>query len=148
MRLPGRIAAAIEVLVDMEARKRPASEALKGWALDHRFAGAGDRAAIGNIVYDALRKRASHAWRMGEDTPRALVLSVMVTEWNQNVKSINQDFSTDRFAPESITEAEALRLSSDSAFSGAPDWVKADVPEWLAPALEENIGARWVEGRG
>ena len=71
MRLPGRIAAAIEVLADMEARKRPASEALKGWALDHRFAGAGDRAAIGNLVYDALRKRASHAFRMGEDTPRA-----------------------------------------------------------------------------
>lgn len=149
MRVPGRIAAAIEVLADMEARKRPASEALKGWALDHRFAGAGDRAAIGNIVYDALRKRASHAWRMGEDTPRALVLSVMVTEWNQDIKSINQDFSTDRFAPESITEAEALRLSADSAFSDAPDWVKADVPEWLAPALEENFGARWVEeGQG
>ncbi|WP_332716618.1 RsmB/NOP family class I SAM-dependent RNA methyltransferase [Pelagibacterium mangrovi] len=149
MRLPGRIAAAIEVLADMEARKRPASEALKGWALDHRFAGAGDRAAIGNIVYDALRKRASHAWRMGEDTPRALVLSVMVTEWNQDIKSINQDFSTDRFAPESITEAEALRLSSDSVFSDAPDWVKADVPEWLAPALEENFGSRWIEeGQG
>ena len=49
------MAAAMEILADMEARKRPASEALKGWALDHRFAGAGDRAAIGNLVYDALR---------------------------------------------------------------------------------------------
>ena len=149
MRLPGRLAAAIEVLADMDARKRPASEALKGWALDHRFAGAGDRAAIGNLVYDALRKRASHAWRMGEDTPRALVLSVAVNDWNQDVKSLNEDFSSDRFAPESISEAEALRLSSDSAFADAPDWVKADVPEWLAPALEANFGDGWIEqGRG
>lgn len=149
MRLPGRIAAAIEVLADMEARKRPASEALKGWALDHRFAGAGDRAAIGNLVYDALRKRASHAWRMGEDTPRALVLSVVVNDWNQNVKSLNEDFSTDRFGPKSISEAEAARLSDDSINSSAPAHVQADTPEWLAPHLERNFGADWVrEGQG
>ena len=42
MRLPGRIAAAIEVLADIEARKRPVSEALKAWGLNNRFAGAGD----------------------------------------------------------------------------------------------------------
>lgn len=149
MRLPGRMAAAMEILADMEARKRPASEALKGWALDHRFAGAGDRAAIGNLVYDALRKRASHAFRMGEDTPRALVLSVVVNDWNQNVKSLNEDLSTDRFAPESISEAEAASLSNDSTFSSAPDHVRADVPEWLAPSLERNFGSRWIEeGQG
>lgn len=149
MRLPGRIAAAIEVLADMEARKRPASEALKGWALDHRFAGAGDRAAIGNLVYDALRKRASHAFRMGEDTPRALILSVVVNDWNREVKSLNEDFSTDRFAPESISEAEAVRLCNDSAFADAPDYVRADVPEWLAPSMERSFGAEWVrEGQG
>ncbi|WP_196258947.1 RsmB/NOP family class I SAM-dependent RNA methyltransferase [Pelagibacterium limicola] len=149
MRLPGRIAAAIEVLADMELRKRPVSEALKGWALDHRFAGAGDRAAIGNLVYDALRKRTSHAWRMGEDSPRALVLSVAVNDWNQDVKSLNQDFNTDRFAPEPISEAEAARLSTDSFFAEAPAHIQADVPEWLSPSLERNFGADWIrEGQG
>lgn len=69
MRLPGQLAAAIEVLADMEARHRPVAEALRDWGLSHRFAGAGDRAAIGNIVYDALRKRSSLGWRMGGDTP-------------------------------------------------------------------------------
>ena len=54
------------------------AEALKAWGLNNRFAGAGDRAAIGNLVYDALRRRSSHAFAMGEDTPRALVLSVAV----------------------------------------------------------------------
>ncbi len=143
------MAAAIEVLADMERRKRPASEALKAWALDHRFAGSGDRAAIGNLVYDALRKRASHAWRMGEDTPRALILSVVLTEWNQNVKSLNQDFSADRFAPESISDDEAARLSNDSSFADAPDHVKADIPEWLAGYFEQNFGDTWVrEGQG
>ncbi|KYB46191.1 hypothetical protein AB664_24375, partial [Brucella anthropi] len=56
MRLGGRLQAAIEVLNDIEAGKRPASDALKDWGTSHRFAGAGDRAVIGNIVYDALRR--------------------------------------------------------------------------------------------
>ncbi|HVX82152.1 MAG TPA: MFS transporter, partial [Devosiaceae bacterium] len=59
MRLPGRLAAAIEILAEVEGRHRPVSEALKSWGLANRFAGSGDRAAIGNLVYDALRRRAS-----------------------------------------------------------------------------------------
>ena len=55
MRLPGQISAAIEVLTDMEARHRPASAALRDWGLSHRFAGSGDRAAIGNQL--SIRKR-------------------------------------------------------------------------------------------
>ena len=47
-----RASAAIEILADMEARKRPAAEALKDWGTSHRFAGSGDRAAIGNLVFD------------------------------------------------------------------------------------------------
>src|SRR5580704_1434815 len=57
---PGaRVAAAIEVVEEIEARKRPAADALKDWGLSHRFAGSGDRAAIASLVFDAQRKRAS-----------------------------------------------------------------------------------------
>jgi len=41
-----RLSAAIEIVADIEARHRPAPEALKDWGLSHRFAGSGDRAAI------------------------------------------------------------------------------------------------------
>ena len=41
-----RVSAAIEIMADIEARRRPASDALKDWGLSHRFAGSGDRAAI------------------------------------------------------------------------------------------------------
>ena len=75
MRLGGRIAAAIEIIEDMDSRRRPVADALKDWGLSHRFAGSGDRAAIGNIVYDVLRRRRSLGWRMGDDTPRALAFA-------------------------------------------------------------------------
>ena len=60
-----RLAAAIEVLENLERERRPGADALKSWGLAHRFAGSGDRAAIAGLVYDALRRRASSAWIMG-----------------------------------------------------------------------------------
>lgn len=141
MRLPGRIAAAIEVLGDIEARRRPAGEALRDWGLSHRFAGAGDRAAIGNLVYDALRRRASLAWRMGSETPRALVLGTAAFEWGCDPDELAQSLRDDRHAPEPMTTEELASLAGGS-LDGAPDWVRADIPEWLAPSLRGLFGDR------
>src|SRR5262249_59320508 len=69
---PGaRLSAAIEVIADIEARRRPAADALKDWGLVHRFAGSADRAAIAGLVYDTLRRRASSAPIIGDHPPRA-----------------------------------------------------------------------------
>lgn len=145
MRLPGRIAAAIEVLADIDAHRRPVAEALKAWGLANRFAGAGDRAAIGNLVYDALRRKASHGWAMGSDTPRALVLSVVLREWGEDIEKLNASFEGDRFAPAPVSDDEAARLTAADPLAGAPDHVRGDVPEWIASHLAESFGDGWVE---
>ncbi|MFD2649205.1 RsmB/NOP family class I SAM-dependent RNA methyltransferase [Devosia albogilva] len=147
MRLPGRLSAAIDVLTEVETRRRPVSEALKSWGQANRFAGAGDRAAIGNLVYDALRRRASHAALMGDDSPRSLVLAVAVRDWGENPKALSQSFAGDAHAPEPLTEAEIARLSAPAP--EMPAHAAADVPEWLAQSLERAFGDSWVdEGRG
>ena len=71
-----RLSAAIEVLADIDERRRPAPDALKDWGLAHRFAGSGDRSAIASLVYDTLRRKASSAHIMGEDTPRSLAAAL------------------------------------------------------------------------
>ena len=142
MRLPGRLSAAIDVLTDVETRKRPVSEALKAWGLNNRFAGAGDRAAIGNLVYDALRRRASHAARMGNDTPRALVLAVAVADWGEPVEALADSFSADSHAPDAITEDEKARLSAPA--SDGDGHHAADFPEWIVPSLQRGLGADWI----
>ena len=148
MRLPGRLAAAIEVLEDIDKRHRPVAEGLKAWGLNNRFAGAGDRAAIGNLVYDALRRRASHAYAMGEDTPRAVVLSVAVRDWGSTPEELNDLFSQDAHAPSILSADEAHRLSVKEPWLGAPDHVLADLPEWAVPSIERSLGGNWVnEGR-
>ena len=42
---------------------------MKDWGLAHRFAGSGDLLPISGLVYDALRKKSSSGWIMGEPTP-------------------------------------------------------------------------------
>jgi 16S rRNA (cytosine967-C5)-methyltransferase len=149
VQLPGRLSAAIEVLADLETRKRPVSEVLRDWGICHRFAGSGDRAAIGNLVYDALRRRASHAFGMGGDTPRALVLSVAVRDWGEDPQKLAAAFEADRFAPAPITPDELARLGASDPLAGAPDHVRADLPDWLAPLLAEAFGENWIaEGQG
>ena len=143
MRLPGRLSAAIDVLTDVETRKRPVSEALKAWGLNNRFAGAGDRAAIGNLVYDALRRRASHAALMGSDSPRALVLAVAVRDWGEDPAALNESFASDSHAPEALSEDEMARAVGQLG-DDMPGWVLADVPEWLAPSLERGFGDNWI----
>ncbi|MBN9307523.1 MAG: MFS transporter [Devosia sp. 67-54] len=148
MRLPGRLSAAIEVLDDIDRRHRPVAEALKSWGLNNRFAGAGDRAAIGNLVYDALRRRASHAFAMGEDTPRALVLGVAVRDWGSTPEELNDLFAADAHAPAILSADEVQRLSRHEPWVGAPGHVIADLPDWAVPSLEKSFGANWInEGR-
>jgi 16S rRNA (cytosine967-C5)-methyltransferase len=144
MRLPGRLSAAIAVLTDIEARKRPVSEALKDWGNANRFAGSGDRAAIGNLVYDALRRRASHAYIIGSDSPRDLILAVAVRDWHEDIAALNASFEGDRFAPAPVTSEEAARLNAEDTLAGAPDHIRADVPEWAMPSLQQSLGANWV----
>jgi 16S rRNA (cytosine967-C5)-methyltransferase len=142
---PGaRLSAAIEVLADIEARHRPAADALKDWGLGHRFAGSGDRAAIAGLVYDALRRRASSGFLMGENTPRAVILGMLRRERGLDVDAIARLADGSRYAPSPLSEAERTRLAGDD-LSNAPAHVRGDYPEWLDPHLARVFGAERAE---
>jgi 16S rRNA (cytosine967-C5)-methyltransferase len=67
---PGaRAAAAIEVL-DRVLTGDPAERALTNWGRANRYAGSGDRAAVRDLVFDALRRKRSSAARGGGMTGR------------------------------------------------------------------------------
>jgi 16S rRNA (cytosine967-C5)-methyltransferase len=135
-----RISAAIEVLDDLIQRRRPAADALKDWGLSRRFAGSKDRAAIASLVYDALRRRASSAWAMGSEAPRALVLGMLARLRGQSAEEIAGLCSGENHAPAPLEAEEHARLAAFS-LDGAPDWVRADVPDWLWPAFSAGLGA-------
>lgn len=137
-----RIAAAIDVLADIETRKRPAGEAIKDWGLAHRFAGSGDRSNVANLVYDTLRVKASAGWIMGSDTPRAGVIGMLKRFRGQTADAIAGQFGIDRYAAPALTEAESAALAAGT-LDGAPSHVRGDYADWLDAHLARSFG----EGR-
>jgi 16S rRNA (cytosine967-C5)-methyltransferase len=141
-----RVSAAIEVFAEIEARRRPAADALKDWGLSHRFAGSGDRAAIAGLVYDALRRKSSSAWLMGEASPRANLLGMLRRERGLDTAAIAALCDGGRYAPPRLTQAETAALAT-GALAGAPAHVEGDYPEWLDPQLQRVFGdERAAEG--
>src|SRR5271169_3079433 len=128
----GRLSAAIEVFAEIDARRRPAGDALKDWGLSHRFAGSSDRAAIAGLVYDALRRKSSSAWLMGEAGPRAAVIGMLHRERGLDVAAIEALCSGARFAPAPLTDAERTALTGD-ALASAPAPILGDYPNWIDP---------------
>lgn len=144
MRNGARAQAAMDVLHDVEARKRPAADALKDWMLSHRFAGSKDRAAIGDLVFGAMRWKASSAWRFGEDHPRAWVWGAQRWGFGVSAEQIEQECYVPH-APTPPTEAERAALSRDDDLSAAPAWVRGDYPEWLDASMARAFGERRAE---
>ena len=129
-----RLSAAIEVLGDIAARRRPAADALKDWGLAHRFAGSKDRAAIASLVYDALRRRASAALVMGSEQStrpprapaprRARLARGMAGEPSPSC-------ATARASPPRSRQRARELQADPAALADAPAHVAGDFPEWL-----------------
>lgn len=142
---PGaRVAAAIEILADIAARRRPAADVLKDWGLSHRFAGSGDRAAIAGLVYDALRRRASSAYVMGADTPRAVTLGMLRLERGLDPEAIAKLCDGSRHAPQPLSDAEHAALRA-ADLAEAPPPIRGDYPQWLDASFARVFGAERAE---
>lgn len=134
-----RLSAAIELIDTIDTQRVPASKALKEWGTAHRYAGSGDRAAISGLVWDVLRRRASSAWIMDNDTPRARILGMLKLEREMDVEAIAALCDGGRFAPAPLTDAERAALTSHS-LADAPSHIAGDYPEWLDGYLAEVFG--------
>ncbi len=132
MREDARHQAAIDIL-DAWLAGAPVEKALTGWARRSRFAGSRDRAAVRDIVFDAVRKRRSAAARGGGDTGRGLVLGLLVEKGAEP----DRIFTGAPHAPAPLTRAERARLAAPPDL---PPPVALDVPDWLAPRLAASLG--------
>lgn len=120
-----RAAAAIAAL-DRILAGEAAEKVLTHWGRTARYAGSGDRAAVRDIVYDAMRCRRSFASLGGGLSGRGLVLGAARSA---GVADIWFDGSPHGPAPatEPAQQPEGL--------------VALDCPDWLAPRLQAALGA-------
>lgn len=127
-----RVAAACDIL-DAVLDGAPAEKTLTTWGRTHRFAGSSDRAAIRDLVFDALRRRRSLAWIGGDDTGRGLMIG--------HLRCNNMDpaavFTGGGYAPASLASAET---APQPPLDSAPDPVRLDCPDWLWPVMQDSLG--------
>src|SRR2546422_4201324 len=115
-----RLSAAIELIETIDAQRVPAAKALKEWGTAHRYAGSGDRAAIPGLIWDVLRRRASSAWLMDADPPRARVLGMLRPERGMDTEATSNLCPGERFAPEPLTEAGRSALTAPTLDAAPP----------------------------
>lgn len=127
-----RISAAIDCL-DLILEGAPAERILTTWGRQNRFAGSGDRAAIRDLVYDALRRKRTYGWLGGGETGRGLMIGAV----RAGGGALDAVFSGARFAPLPLSEAEA---TTPRPLAEAPAALKVDCPDWLWPMMEESLG--------
>ena len=139
MRPGAQLRAAVEVLEEILERHRPAAVALADWGKSHRFAGSGDRAAIGNLVYDALRRRRSLAARMHTDTPRALALAAAAEALALPVSAVVASADGSAHALEPLSEAEQAGLTRPLS-AETPAGIRGDIPDWLEASFSRAFG--------
>ena len=126
---PARIAAAIGILDDVLAG-RPAEQALLRWSRASRFAGSGDRAAVRDLVYEALRRRNTLAALGGAQTGRGLMIGYL-RETGQQPDAF---FTGQGHAPPPLDPAE-MQMPASADITHV-----VDLPDWLLPQWHASLG--------
>lgn len=121
-----RIAAAIDIL-DRIGAGDAAEPTLLRWSRASRFAGSGDRAAVRDLVFEALRRRNSLAAMGGGDSGRRLMIG-MLRDRGTDPDSI---FTGTGHAPASLQPEEREQPDPHSVM---------DIPSWMIPLWREALG--------
>lgn len=129
---PGaRAQAAIEVL-DRILAGEAAEKALTRWGRASRYAGSGDRAAVRDLVFDALRCRRSFAAFGGADTGRGLILG-RARAMGEDVGAL---FHGGPHGP--------LPPGPDEVGGQPEGWARVDIPDWLGEAFRQSLDDKAV----
>jgi 16S rRNA (cytosine967-C5)-methyltransferase len=144
-----RIAAAIDLLGEIDRQQRPADGVVAAFFRTRRYIGSKDRSAIAERVYGVLRRRARLDWHIrrlaGNDAiaPRREVIADLAIEGAGDLPGL---FGADRYAAPGMTPEEhrlagalAGRPLDDPAMPAA---VRYECPAWALAPLESAFGDR------
>ena len=129
-----RLQHVIDILGIMAKSGQPVDRLLKDWFRTRRYAGSKDRAAIGERVFAIQRQRAAFAWRMQDDSPRALAIASVLASGEQP----DALFTGDGYGPPALTDTERAAIATTPA--EAPLSVRGAFPAFLEPELRRAFG--------
>jgi len=144
----GQLAAAIDLLAEIETDRRPADAVANHFFRNRRFIGAGDRREVSTLVWGVLRARRHLIWwleHFGAQTTPRLLLALQALFAGMNVHKISMAFGAGKYGPPPLSEAETILLEKFAGHTlehpDMPEAVKYEIPDWLLPKLLAQFGA-------
>ena len=141
-----QIQASIELLDEMFDKARPADRLIAQYFRARRYIGSKDKRSISKTIYQVLRHRLCLAYVLQEQnlpvSARFLVAASLLQEkaelktYFDGIAYHPKPFSNDAF--------EHLQQLDFAALESAPTSVQLNIPDWLAPKLEQSLGAAYV----
>jgi len=143
----GQLAAAIDLLAEIESDARPADAVANSFFRNRRFIGAGDRREVSTLVWGALRARRHLGWWLekfgAEPTPR-LLLATQAIFSGMTPHKIALAFTSGRYGPPALSAEETATLEKFAGHTlehpNMPAPVKYEVPDWIYPRLQARFG--------
>ena len=132
----------MEILTEVTDRGRPVRVALKAWGERSRYAGSADRAFVSGLVLDALRRRRSLAWMMGDEGSRAILIGALGLVWGWSVERIDEAAGDTPHGPGALQASERGALVDRRKLDDAPPAVRGDYPDWMEGSLQRVFGER------
>jgi len=145
----GRIQAAIELLAAVEAEaRRPADAIANDFFRARRYIGGGDRRAIGELAWGAIRQKLRLDWQLARHgvrpTPRLVVIAQLLLVEGWSPQKLAGHFTGDRFAPAPLDreEVELVRRLAGQPLLHAdmPEEEQLNLPGWALPGLRTRFG--------
>ena len=128
----------MDILEGLKASPSPADRFIKEWFAARHFAGSSDRREIAGQVFGILRRRFSLGWRMGDESPRALVIASLLADGKDP-----EILFAGGYGPAPLNDDERQAIAMPPA--DAPSWVKGEYPQFLESELTRRFGGRLGE---
>ncbi len=138
LRPAARLQSVIEIVDGLAASAMPADRFIREFFRARRYAGSKDRAAVAERVFQIYRHRASYAWRMGGEAPRALVMASLLGE-GASADDIASLFAGEGYGPAPLGDDERAAIAHPPP-GEPPLHVKGEFPAFLESELVERFG--------
>jgi len=108
--------------------------------VNNRYAGVKDRATITNILNASLRRKNSSSFIMSDDSPRAILIGTMISEFQFDINNLYDLFNNEKHAPESLSDEEVFKVEgANEKIKNAENWIRNDIPEWAVSEYERTF---------
>jgi 16S rRNA (cytosine967-C5)-methyltransferase len=134
-----RLQAVVTILEELGGTGQPLDRFLRDWFRARRYAGSKDRRAIGERIFAIQRHRASLAWRLADESPRALALASVLADGGD----LGALFTGDGYGPAILSDAERAAIANTPP--DPPLHVRGEFPEFLTAELTRAFGERLAD---